>query len=88
MRRQFVLDRNTNQILNQLAADHAGNHSHVVRQAIQLFADMEARLDAIEADPSFQAMADRSDADFRQKRFVSHAEVKRRMQALRKRRKK
>jgi hypothetical protein len=54
MRRQFVLDRATNRLLNQLAAENAGVHSHVVRQAIHLFADMEARLDALEADPAFR----------------------------------
>jgi len=45
---------------------------------------VEARLDAIEADPAFQAMADRSDKDFRQKRFVSHADLRRQVLARRK----
>ncbi len=37
---------------------------------------MEARLDALEKDPAFQAMADLSDEDFRQRRFLSHDKVK------------
>jgi len=76
MRRQFVLDKRTNKLLEELAADRAGNRSHVVREAIQLFADMEARLDRIEADPEFQEMMARSDADIRAGRVIAHSEVK------------
>ncbi len=81
MRRQFVLDKRTNKLLEELAADRAGNRSHVVREAIQLFADMEARLDKIEADPEFQKMMARSDADIRAGRVVAHGEVKKMVRA-------
>ncbi len=77
MRRQFVLDERTNRLLNQLAADRAGNLSHVVREAIQLYADMEARLDEIEADPAFQRMMAESAADIRAGRIYTHEEVMR-----------
>jgi hypothetical protein len=42
-------------------------------------ADMETRLDKIEADPAFQEMMQRSDEDIRAGRVVSHEEVKRRL---------
>ena len=54
MRRQFVLDKRTNKLLEELASYRAGNRSMVVREAIQYYADMENDLDKIEADPEFQ----------------------------------
>lgn len=77
-RRQFVLDERTNTLLEELAADRAGNLSYVVREAIQLYADMDSRLDQIEQDPEFQRMMERSEDDIRAGRLVSHAEVARR----------
>ncbi len=77
MRRQFVLDERTNRLLNQLAADRAGNLSHVVREAIQLYADLEARLDEIETDPAFQRMTAESAADIRAGRIYTHEKVMR-----------
>ena len=78
IRRQFVLDEQTNELLEELAADRAGNLSYVVREAIQLYANMDARLDEIEADPGFQRMMERSAEDVRAGRVVSHAQVKKR----------
>jgi predicted transcriptional regulator len=75
MRRQFVLDKRTNKLLEELAAYRAGNRSMVIREAIQLYADMEDRLDAIEADPAFQQMMARSEADVREGRLIPHSEV-------------
>lgn len=83
MRRQFVLDKRTNQLLEELAAGRAGNRSYVVREAIQLYADMEARLDKIEVDPQFQKMMAGSDADIQAGRVIPHSEVKRRLRASR-----
>ena len=77
-RRQFVLDERTNELLEELAADRAGNRSFVVREAIQLYAEMDSRLDQIEQDPEFQRMMERSEDDIRVGRLVSHEEVKRR----------
>jgi predicted transcriptional regulator len=56
MRRQFVLDKRTSKLLDELASYRAGNRSLVVREAIQVYADMEDRLDKIEADPGFRKM--------------------------------
>ena len=78
MRRQFVLDKRTEDLLEELAADRAGNRSHVVREAIQLYADMEARLDQIESDPEFQRRMEAADDDIRVSRVVSHEKVKKR----------
>src|SRR6266436_2975308 len=79
MRHQFVLDKRSKQILDDLAQYRGGNRSRVVREALVALADMETRLDKIEADPAFQEMMQRSDADIRAGRVVSHEEVKRRL---------
>jgi len=78
MRRQFVLDEQTDRLLAELAADRAGNRSHVVREAIQLYAEVQQRLDDIERDPRFQGMMKRSAEDIRAGRVVLHDEAKRR----------
>lgn len=85
-RRQFVLDEKTNRLLEDLAADHAGNLSFVVREAIQVYADLEADLERIEADPGFQAMMRRSEDDIRAGRLVPHSEVKKRSAKIRRKR--
>lgn len=74
-RRQFVLDDRTNEVLEKLAADRAGNLSFVVREAIQLYADMDSRLDQIEQDPEFQRMMERSEDDIHSGRLVPHKEA-------------
>ena len=79
MRRQFVLDPRTEELLEELAADRAGNRSHVVREAIQLYAEMEARLDQIESDPEFQRGIEAADEDIRNGRVISHDKVKKRL---------
>jgi|SRR5580700_7320053 predicted transcriptional regulator len=75
MRRQFVLDKKTNKLLEELASYRAGNRSMVVREAIQYYADMEDEIDKIEADPKFQAMMAQSDADIRAGRGIPHSQV-------------
>ncbi len=85
-RRQFVLDEKTNDLLEELAADRAGNLSYVVREAIQLYARFEDQLDEIEANPELQQMMRRSEEDIRTGRVVSHAEVKKRSRSKSRRR--
>jgi predicted transcriptional regulator len=75
MRRQFVLDKRTNKLLEELASYRAGNRSMVVREAIQYYADMEADLDKIEANPEFQKMMAKSDAEIRAGKLIPHSEV-------------
>jgi predicted transcriptional regulator len=75
MRHQFVLDKRTNKLLEELASYRDGNRSVIVREAIQLYADMEDRLEKIEADPAFQKMMAESDADIRAGRVIPHSEV-------------
>ena len=77
-RRQFVLDERTNELLEELAADRAGNLSYVVREAIQLYAEMDSRLDQVEQDPDFVRMMERSEDDIRAGRLVSHREARKR----------
>ena len=85
MRKQFVLDRRTDKLLEELASYNGGNRSQIVRQAIQVYSDMEDRLDRIEADPAFQAMMAKSEADIKAGRVTPHEEVVRRSRALSKR---
>lgn len=87
VRRQFVLDKRTNKLLEELASYRAGNCSLVVRQAIQVYANMEDRLDKIEADPSFQRMMDESERDIRKGRVTPHAKLLRMLRTRRKKKK-
>jgi Arc/MetJ-type ribon-helix-helix transcriptional regulator len=87
MRRQFVLDKRTDKLIEDLASNGAGNRSMVVRTAVQLLADMEDRLDKIESDPAFQKMMDESDKAIRKGRVTSHSEVVRMNRARSKKRK-
>lgn len=86
MRRQFVLDDKTDEMLEELAASRAGNRSFVVREAIHLYAALESRLDEIESDAGFLRLMDRSAADIRAGRVRTQGEVRRRF-ATRKRKK-
>jgi predicted transcriptional regulator len=81
MRKQFVLDKRTNKLLEELASYRGGNRSLVIREAIQVYADMEDRLDRIEADPAFQEMMAKSDADIKAGRVIPHSEVVRMLRA-------
>ena len=88
MRRQFVLDKRTSKLLEELAADRAGNQSRVVREAIQIYAERDAYLEKIEGDPAFQRMMEESDRAIREGRVVPQPEVERRIRAARKKRRK
>lgn len=79
MRYQFVLDKRSNKILNELAQYRGGNRSQVVREALIRLADMEESLEKIEANPAFLEMMRLSDEDIRTGRVVSHEEVKRQL---------
>jgi predicted transcriptional regulator len=78
MRKQFVIDKKTNKLLEELATYHGGNRSMVVRHAIQVYSDMEDRLEEIETNPAFQSMMAKSGADIKAGRIISHEEVIRR----------
>jgi predicted transcriptional regulator len=82
MRKQFVLDKRTDKLLDELASYRGGNRSLVIREAIQIYSAMEDRLEKIEADPAFQAMMAKSDEDIRLGRVVSQSEVLRIHRAL------
>ena len=81
MRKQFVIDKKTNKLLEELASYHGGNRRLVVRQAIQVYSDMEDRLEEIETNPTFQARMAKSAADIKAGRVISHEEVVRRSRA-------
>lgn len=85
MRKQFVLDKRTEKLLDELASYRGGNRSLVIREAIQIYSDMEDRLEKIEADPAFQKMMEESDRAIREGRVTPHEEVVRKSKALAKR---
>ncbi len=85
MRKQFVLDKRTNKLLEELASYRGGNRSIVIREAVQVYSDMEDHLDKIEGDPAFQDMVRNSDRDIRQGRIIPHEGIVRRSRALAKR---
>ena len=85
MRHQFVLDKKSNRLLEELAETRGGNRSQVVREAIALYADQEAYLEKVESDPKFLKMMERSAADIRAGRVSEQAEVERRFAKKRKR---
>ena len=87
MRHQFVLDKRSKEILDELAQYRGGNRSRVVREALLHFADREANLEKIEADPAFQKMMADSDAAIRAGRVTPHETVVRMARAKRNRRK-
>ena len=76
MRRQFVLDQRSEELLDQLAASRAGNRSFVVREAIALYASLEDRLAEIEAEPGFQLLMRKAAADIEAGRVLTHSQVK------------
>ena len=79
MRRQFVLDERSEQLLDQLAASRAGNRSFVVREAIALYASLEERLDEIESREGFRRQMQKSDEDIQAGRVLTHAQLKKRL---------
>jgi len=79
MRSQFVLDKATDGLLDELAASRAGNRSFVVREAIRLYAALEEALGEVESDAGFRRLMDASADDIGAGRVVSHAQVKRRL---------
>ena len=56
----------------------------VVREAIAVYADQEAYLEKIEADPNFIEMMEKSAADIRAGRVSEQAQVERRFSKRRK----
>jgi predicted transcriptional regulator len=85
MRHQFVLDKKSNRLLDELAESRGGNRSRVVREAIAVYADQEAYLEEIEADPKFIEMMERSAADFREGRVFTQEDFRRLIGKKRKR---
>jgi len=85
MRHQFVLDKKSKRLLEELAESRGGNRSRVVREAIFLYAEQEAYLEKIESDPKFVRMMEKSAADIKAGRVFSHEEAKRYVATKRKR---
>ena len=83
MRRQFVLDEHSEQLLDKLAASRAGNRSFVIREAIALYASLEDRLAGIEAEPGFQRQMRQSAADIAAGRIMTQAQLEKRLRRKR-----
>ena len=75
MRRQFVLDKQSDALLDRLAASRAGNRSYVIREAISLYASMEDRMETIESAPAFQKQMRQTAAEHEAGRTLTHAQV-------------
>jgi predicted transcriptional regulator len=86
MRRQFVLDEESSRLLEELAETRAGNRSLVVREAIGLYAAMEASLEEVEANPKFVKMMERTNADIRDGHIHTQDDVERRISGKKRRR--
>jgi len=86
MRHQFVLDKKSNRLLNELAEVRGGNRSRVVREAIAVYADQEAYLEKIESDPKFIEMMEKSAADIKAGRVFTQKDFSRLIAKKRKRR--
>jgi predicted transcriptional regulator len=86
MRRQFVLDKKSSRQLDELAETHAGNRSLVVREAIGVYAAIEASLEEIESNPEFVKMMEKTALDIKEGRVFSQKEVQRLVAEKRKRR--
>lgn len=83
IRRQFVLDKKTNRLLEELAADAGGNRSLIIREAVRAYAEREGYFQRIESDPEFIAMMEESERAFREGRVTPHEEVVRMSRAKR-----
>lgn len=72
VKRQVVLDEDSNTLLDELAAARGNNRSFVVREAIRVYAAMETYLDDLEQDPRFRKMMQDSEADISAGRLRPH----------------
>lgn len=77
MKCQVVLDEDSKALLDELARPRGNNRSFVVREALRVYAAMEAYLDELERDPTFRRMMESSAEDIRAGRLHSHAEAAR-----------
>jgi len=79
-RRQVLLDDASERILASLAEAHAGNKSLAVREALKAREAVEDLLDRIENAQytNLRVQKERSEAGFRQGRFITWEHVKRR----------
>ncbi len=77
MKCQVVLDDESKALLDDLARPRGNNRSFVVREALRVYAAMEAYVDELERDPDFQRMMDASAEDLRSGRLFPHSEARR-----------
>lgn len=79
-RRQILLDEESDRILETVAAPNGGNKSLAVREVLKTHCAMETLLDRIERShgASLSRQKRRSEHGFREGRFTTLEEVKRR----------
>lgn len=85
MKCQVVLDEESKVLLDELARPRGNNRSFVVREALRVYAAMEAYLDELERTPAFRRMMESSAADIRAGRLHSHAAAERLVRRKRRR---
>ena len=77
MKCQVVLDPESKALLDDLARPRGNNRSFVVREALRVYAAVEAYVDELERDPGFRRMLDASAEDIRHGRLHTHEEARR-----------
>jgi hypothetical protein len=86
MKREFTLDPEACAALDAIAANYPGGADAVLNAILHdltIVPVSEERMREIEEDPRFQAMMERSEADFRAGLSIPHEEVMARLQARR-----
>jgi hypothetical protein len=80
IRRQIEFDEETDRILAELARDHEGDLGRALAELVHTHQSLEAFLEKCEEGhrESLRAQVERSEKDFREKRFTTWGEVKRR----------
>jgi len=77
-RRQLTVDRKTYLQIEQLSLAEGRSRDAVLRDLLKTYALLDTRLNAIEANPGFRDLMERSERDFRSGRVVTHTQVRRR----------
>lgn len=75
MKCQVVLDEESKTLLDDLAGPRGNNKSFVVREALKVYAAMEAVLDDVERRPQFRKMMESALDDLRHGRVRPHGDA-------------
>ncbi len=79
IRREIVLDEESNEVLESLAEDHQGDASLVIRELLRMHGLPESDLDTIEESQAeaLRRQKERSEREFQEGNVVPWSELKR-----------